>query len=253
MPDATGMYTRAQFEKQQGRSELAAETIMPLVLQATGAKSVVDVGCGVGAWLAACQRLGITDVLGIDGEHVDADLLQIPRQHFRTADLREPLTLDRSYDLALSVEVAEHLPPEAGPALVKQLTSAAPAVLFSAAVPGQMGPGHINERWQSYWAGHFASDGYYPVDEIRAAIWTLDEIPFWYRQNVLLYLRRDRLPGDYVPPRMVDVVHPELLNRCEARRKEERYVSGRTALSILARRIGRRLRLTPRDAAKVKS
>ena len=241
MPATTGMYTRAQFEKQQGRSKLAADTIIPLVLQATGAKSVVDVGCGVGAWLAACQRLGITDVLGIDGEHVDADLLQIPRQHFRTADLREPLTFDRCYDLALSVEVAEHLPPESGPALVKELTNAAPAVLFSAAIPGQTGPGHINERWQSYWVDLFASHGYLAVDEIRPAIWSLDEIPFWYRQNVILYLRRDRLRGSYSPPAMVDVVHPELFRRYVEMAKEERYVSGRKAASILAKSMGNRL------------
>jgi SAM-dependent methyltransferase len=241
----TGMYGRAEFERQQERSRVAAGAIIPLVLRATGARSVVDVGCGVGTWLAACAENGIEDYLGIDGYHVDADLLQIPRRHFRTADLREPLTFDRSYDLALSVEVAEHLPPETGPALVKQLTSVAPAVLFSAAVPGQTGPGHINERWQSYWAGLFASSSYFPVDEIRPAIWSLDEIPFWYRQNVILYLRRDRLPGDYAQPRIVDVVHPELLKKYVEMAKEERHISGRTAVSLLAKRVGNRLwRLT---------
>lgn len=248
----TGMYGRVEFERQQERSRIAAAAIIPLVLRATGARSVVDVGCGVGTWLAACAENGIDDYLGIDGYQVDADLLQIPRQNFRTTDLREPLTLDRSYDLALSVEVAEHLPPEAGPALVKQLTSAAPAVLFSAAIPGQTGPGHINERWQSYWAGLFASHDYFPVDEVRPAIWTLNDIPFWYRQNVILYLRSDRLPGDYVAPRIVDLVHPELLGKHVAWETEERHVSGRTALSMLARSIGRRLRVTTRDEAKLK-
>lgn len=239
------MYGRVEFERQQERSRIAATAIIPLALRATGARSVVDVGCGVGTWLAACAENGIEDYLGIDGYHVDADLLQIPRQRFRTADLREPLTLDRSYDLALSVEVAEHLPPEAGPSLVRQLTGAAPAVLFSAAIPGQTGPGHINEQWQSYWVGLFASHSYSPVDEIRPAIWSLDEIPFWYRQNVILYLRRDRLPASYAPPRMVDVVHPELLKNYVTWRHQERYVSGRAALSILANKIGNRLsRLT---------
>ena len=247
----TGMYGRVEFERQQQRSRIAAGAIIPLVLQATSARSVVDVGCGVGTWLAACAENGIEDYLGIDGYHVDADLLQIPRQHFRTADLREPLTLDRSYDLALSVEVAEHLPPEAGPALVKQLTGAAPAVLFSAAIPGQTGPGHINERWQSYWADLFARNGLFPVDRIRPAIWSLDEIPFWYRQNVILYLRRDRLPADYAPPRILDVVHPELLNKHVAWQQEERHVSGRTALSLLARSLGRRLGMTNKDEPKI--
>lgn len=250
----TGMYGRAEFERQQERSRVAAGAIIPLVLRATGARSVVDVGCGVGTWLAACAENGIEDYLGIDGYHVDADLLQIPREHFRTADLRQPLAFDRAYDLALSVEVAEHLPPDAGPPLVQQLTGAAPAVLFSAAVPGQTGPGHINERWQSYWVGLFESHDYFPVDEVRPAIWNRGEIPFWYRQNVILYLRRDRLPGNYAPPRMLDLVHPELLNKHVDWEQREKHISGRTALSILARSIGDRLkRITNRDAAQVKS
>ena len=248
----TGMYGRVDFERQQQRSRVAAGAIIPLVLQATGARSVVDVGCGVGTWLAACAENGIEEYLGIDGYHVDADLLQIPREHFRTADLREPLTFDRSYDLALSVEVAEHLPPEAGPPLVRQLTGAAPAVLFSAAIPGQTGPGHINERWQSYWVGLFGTHGYLPVDEIRPAIWSLTDIPFWYRQNVILYLRRDRLPRDYAPPRMVDVVHPELLSRHVTWQHEERHLSGRAALSVLARSIRRRLGMTAHGEPKIK-
>jgi len=242
---ATGMYGRAEFERQHQRSRMAAAVIIPLALRATGARSVLDVGCGVGTWLAACAENGIEDYLGIDGYHVDADLLQIPRQHFQTTDLRQPLALDRAYDLALSVEVAEHLPPEAGPLLVKQLTGAAPAVLFSAAIPGQTGPGHINERSQSYWAGLFAAHGYLPVDEIRPHIWDRDDVIFWYRQNVILYVRRDRLPDDYAPPRLLDIVHPELLKKYVEMAKEERHVSGRTAISALTRSLANRLsRLT---------
>ncbi len=236
------MYGRSEFERQQQRSRVAAEAIIPLVLRATGARSVVDVGCGVGTWLAACAKHGIEDYLGIDGYHVDADLLQIPRDHFRMADLRQPFKIERFYDLALSVEVAEHLPPEAGPALVNQLTSTAPAVLFSAAIPGQSGPGHINERWPSYWADLFAAQGHIPIDEIRPQVWNLDEVPFWYRQNVLLYVRRDRLPADYTPPPILDLVHPELLKKYVALQNEGQYISGRTALSILMKRIVGRLR-----------
>lgn len=240
-PTTTGMYGRANFERQHQRSRIAADAIMPLVLRATGARSVIDIGCGVGTWLAACARHGVEDYLGIDGYHVDADILQIPREHFRVADLRRPLTFDRSYDLALSVEVAEHLPAEIGPAFVKQLTTAAPAVLFSAAVPGQTGPGHINERWPSYWAALFATDRYFPVDEIRQEMWCREDVVFWYRQNVILYLREDRLPDDYAQPRMLDVVHPELLTRYVDLLKEETHISGRTAVSVLTKSVGRRL------------
>jgi hypothetical protein len=66
-------------------------------------------------------------------------------------------------------------------------------------------------------------------------------VPFWYRQNVLLYIRRDRLSADYTAPPILDVVHPELLNRYSAGRSEERYISGKQALSALVRSVTNRL------------
>lgn len=238
----TGMFNQQDYAKIQHRSRLSADVIMPLVLQQTAARSVVDVGCGVGTWLAACAALGISDYLGIDGHHA-AEVLQIPREHFRAADLRTPLTLGRWFDLAVSVEVAEHLPPEAGPAFVQQLTRAAPIVVFSAAIPGQGGTGHLHECWQSYWAGLFAQHDYFPVDTLRPLIWDRDDVEVWYRQNILLYIHRDRLPASYVSPGPLDVVHPVLFTRCvgSLRGALQEQLSGRRALSVIATRLRQRL------------
>jgi 2-polyprenyl-3-methyl-5-hydroxy-6-metoxy-1,4-benzoquinol methylase len=75
--------------------------------------SVVDVGCGVGHWLAEFQRLGVDDVTGVDGGYVDRDRLRIPVECFHAHDLGEPLRLSRAFDLAMSVELAEHLDEQA--------------------------------------------------------------------------------------------------------------------------------------------
>jgi hypothetical protein len=171
-------------------------------------------------------------------------LLLIPADHFTAADVSALQPPDRAYDLALSLEVAEHLPHEAGPQLVRYLTQAAPQVLFSAAVPGQGGVGHINEHWLSYWAGLFKEHGYLPLDALRPQIWHRSEIAWWYRQNLMLFIRQDRLPATYVPPTMVDVVQPELVTRLQHQLHESqhRYISGKEALghllSSVARRIG---------------
>lgn len=74
---------------------------------------MVDVGCGVGAWLRASKSLGVDEVLGFDGDHIPGDLLEIEQTEFRAADLSKPLPhVGRRLDLAISVEVAKHLPPE---------------------------------------------------------------------------------------------------------------------------------------------
>ena len=221
---------------------------MPLVLQATGARSIVDVGCGVGAWLAACAQLGITDYLGLDGDYATT-LLQIPQEHFQTADLSKPFTIPgrSAFDLAMSLEVAEHLPADTGPIFVQQLTRTAPMVLFSAAIPGQGGARHINERWPSYWVGLFEQHGYFPVDTIRPLIWNHPGVEWWYRQNILLYLRHDRLPAHYVQPAMLNVVHPELFTGTVTELDDAQHISGREGLKAIISSIGRRAGLMKRE------
>jgi hypothetical protein len=118
---------------------------------------------------------------------VDEALLEIPARDFIRADLSAPLNLGRRFDLAISLEVAEHLPPEAAEGFVKTLTSAAPIVAFSAAVPGQTGVNHLNEQWPAYWAGLFARFGYEAIDCLRPVIWDDEEIEWWYAQNLLLF------------------------------------------------------------------
>jgi SAM-dependent methyltransferase len=169
----------------------SARQIMPIVLEFVDARSVVDVGCGTGAWLAVAAEHGIEDFLGIDGEWVDAGQLQIPEERFVARDLREPLQLGRRFDLAMSLEVAEHLPPESAETFVESLTRLAPAVLFSAAIPWQGGVNHVNEQWPEYWARTFRSRGFRPLDVIRPRVWHNTAVEWWYAQNTLLFVADD--------------------------------------------------------------
>lgn len=214
-------YDRKFYERQQEGSLASAEIIVPLVLDFLGPiRSVVDVGCGVGGWLAVFQQHGVETIKGIDGDHVDRSLLKIPEACFQPSDLEQALPPEARYDLAVSVEVAEHLTQNRAAGFVGDLTALAPVVLFSAAIPGQEGFGHINERWPDYWAALFREQGYVPVDAIRPAIWRRPEIQVWYVQNLLLFaseaalsanerLRQARAQTD---DRRLSIVHPRMLH-----------------------------------------
>ena len=212
--DDAGTYGQAFFDKQARSSHRSAEVILPVVFGLVDRASVVDVGCGVGPWLRAAADLGVEDCLGIDGDWVPADRLAIPADRFRTHDLREPLDLGREFDLAICVEVAEHLPAAAATTLVTTLTRLAPVVLFSAAVPDQGGDGHINEQWPGYWAERFAARGYAAHDCVRLPVWHDDRADWWYRQNVLLYVDRTRRPATLGEPVAVPpaLIHPEMIH-----------------------------------------
>jgi hypothetical protein len=138
----------------------------------------------------------VEDVLGIDGEHVDSELLQIPCQHFQAMDLTKPFRIGGAFDLAVSLEVAEHLPANCALAFVNSLVDLAPLVLFSAAIPHQGGNNHLNEQWPEEWAALFETHDYFAVDFVRKRIWHNEAVEWWYAQNTLLFARSDVLAGN---------------------------------------------------------
>jgi hypothetical protein len=202
------------FTDRHERTVYAAETVLDQLLPMLPAiRSAVDVGCGVGTWLSVLSRRGVTEIRGIDGLWVDAANLVIPQPSFSHHDLRKDLDLGRRFDLAVSLEVAEHLPPDRAAGFVAWLANLADFVLFSAATPRQGGKNHFNEQWQDYWAKLFIARDYVPVDCIRARIWDDARIATWYRQNLILYVRRGRmgdlrLPTDLAGP--LSIIHPDV-------------------------------------------
>jgi len=182
-------------------------------------ESVADVGCGTGTWLQEFHEHGVKELLGIDGSYVPDDLLLIKPEQFVQADLSRPVHRDETYDIAISLEVGEHLPPSSSETFVDTLTRLAPVIAFSAAIPLQGGTGHINLNWQSFWGKLFAKKGYVAVDAIRPRIWEADDVAYWYQQNLMMYVAEDKLqeyPGliearTKTDDRMLDVVHPTML------------------------------------------
>ncbi len=99
---------------------------MPLLSSFFSIKSIIDAGCGVVLWAAAFRANGVPEVLGVDGDYIDRSLLRIPSDLFVACDLTKPLQFDRTFDLAVYLEVAEHLPQSRARGLVADLTSLAP-------------------------------------------------------------------------------------------------------------------------------
>jgi SAM-dependent methyltransferase len=179
-------YDRAFYEQMRKEARRSANGTVPAVLELLRPRSVIDVGCGTGVWLSTFVKHGVTDVLGVDGEWVDRGL-EIADKQFIRANLTEPFVLDRRFDLVVSLEVAEHLPPECAEVFVRSLVGLGPVVLFSAAIPHQGGAAHLNEQWPEYWAAIFARYGYVAIDCVRPRIWNNRSVDYYYAQNILVY------------------------------------------------------------------
>lgn len=170
----------------------SAERVVLHLTRVLAVSSVVDFGCGQGAWLSVWQKAGAA-VTGVDGAYVEARGLLIDPASFRAADLAEPIDLGRRFDLVQSLEVAEHLPASRARQFVATLTAHAPLVLFSAAPPGQGGEHHVNEQPPEYWRRLFREQGFVAVDYLRPLIRGDAAVEPWYRFNTLLYVAADHL------------------------------------------------------------
>jgi len=71
-------YDKSFYLDQREGSRLAAKELLPIIQAMLGPNSILDVGCGVGTWLAEARNRGISDVVGVDGAHVTSQMLQIP-------------------------------------------------------------------------------------------------------------------------------------------------------------------------------
>ena len=218
-------YSTSFYDEMEDSNLASARAVVPLVLSLVPARSVVDIGCGEGLWLKAFSEAGVSDIEGYDGAYVVRENLKIPQEKFNAANLEEPITLSRIFDLAVCLEVAEHVSDEHSRQLIESLTNAAPVILFSAAIPGQGGVNHVNEQWPKYWQERFKEEGYVPVDCIRHQILDKNEVAFYYAQNILVYVKEELL-ARY--PRLQEeiesghggapaFVHPQLYTYYESR------------------------------------
>lgn len=181
---------------------------LPLLLGTEKPRSLLDVGCGTGTWLKAALDFGVSDVFGIDGIELPDKQFLVPKSSFRRIDLSGGWNLGKQFDLAISLEVAEHLPAAAARLLVKSLTAHSDKIIFSAACPGQEGDHHLNCQWPDYWQTLFNECGFWCEDSLRWRIWDEKDVEPWYRQNMFMAIKGSDQAGR--EPRIRRVVHPSM-------------------------------------------
>ena len=232
------VYNKEYYKQLSDGSLASAEIVVPELVRRYRPTSVLDLGCGTGNWLSTFKRNGVDRVLGFDGGYVSMSQLRISRDEFRAVDLGTEFPDPVTVDLAISLEVAEHLHESRADMFVEYLTKCSNVVFFGAAIPMQGGADHVNEKWQSYWVDKFAARNYAVSTELRDHFWTNSDVKVWYRQNTLLFVKRGSPAIDVTTmyegdATALDVVHPDLyVLKMKRYRFLERMLALRSALQL---------------------
>lgn len=188
MSKNSASYTPTFYADKNEGSYKSAKEILSYLIPSLKINSMIDFGCGTGSWLKAAKELGCKDCLGLEGKWVKNQIDNQFRKNIKFVNLEKPITINKQYDLAISLEVAEHLSSQRAQSFVNDICRCSSIVLFSAAFPGQGGTLHKNEQWPSYWVNKFFKKNYILLDAIRPLVRSNRDIENWYRTNTLLFV-----------------------------------------------------------------
>ena len=124
-------------------------------------RRVLDAGCAIGMLVESFWDRGV-EAHGRDiSEYAISQVRQDIRQYCEVGSIAEPFHGD--YDLATCIEVLEHIPEEIAIAAIREISRAAPRLIFSSSPLDIEEPTHVNVKPTIWWLRRFAEAGMRPV------------------------------------------------------------------------------------------
>ncbi len=192
------IYDNEFFKENKLEGLKMAGWFIPALQKVVGFHSLADIGCGTGHYLKYCLENGITDVFGLEGSPHAFESLAVDKKFVVMHDLRKPYAFNRKWNVAISIEVAEHVDRLYTNNYIKILTDASDTVVLTAAQPGQGGTAHVNEQKPEWWKKQFARVNF-TLDEARTKALKSEIhqaeisgkfVTIWFEPNVLVFKRR---------------------------------------------------------------
>ncbi len=208
MRETLDSYDSIFYEEMSKSSSSSARFLVPFLKKHLVFNSVIDIGCGDGQFVSEFIKNGISQVKGVEGDWILGSLDQRLNPWLQIADLTNDLTFDTRFDLAICLEVAEHLDEKYADTFISNLVKASDLIFFSAAIPGQGGTNHVNLQYPDYWAIKFAIHGYYMEWDPRSLLNGKRGVAPWYQQNCLLYRKSTEVSKVMITPRTI--IHPDI-------------------------------------------
>jgi 2-polyprenyl-3-methyl-5-hydroxy-6-metoxy-1,4-benzoquinol methylase len=188
-------YSQEFYNSVSSRAVQSARITAGAIAGAIEPVSVVDIGSGQGVWLhtisefvPTVKRAVALDIQSHKSPFFDALLKSSIDFKFVEANFENSSTLpDEQFDMAICLEVLEHLTPDTAVEVARDIGKKCSCLIFSAAILGQGGTGHINEQKFSYWMQLMRDQGFIALDIFRPALRKADDVPSYYKQNMMFF------------------------------------------------------------------
>lgn len=187
-------YPESFYSSVTKRAQASSEIVAEILQDVLKPRSIIDVGSGEGAWINTMSHRfpSALDLTAIDLQpHRSEYFEQLSSSklnfEFILRDFEKDHTLpNQNYDLAICLEVLEHLQTQTAEQLAAEFAKNCSVLIFSAAVKGQGGTGHINENSLDYWIRLFQQNDFIALDILRPKLARNKQVPDYYKQNMIL-------------------------------------------------------------------
>lgn len=164
-------------------------------------ESIIDFGCGIGAYLEVGLKKGLKKIKGYD---INGEILKKytnPKifDYVEYIDCTEPIKTNEKYFCSISIETGEHIETNKSDNLVKNITDATSDkgyVLFSAAKPGQNGTGHINCQPKIFWIKKFNNYNFFVDEKMTKLVsekWKTLKSPKYIYENLIIFKKNEKI------------------------------------------------------------
>ena len=168
--DLDSLYPAQYFKKNDFPINLARGFTLVLCavykrITGRGLRSILEAGCAAGWFTKELKDIGVKEIVALEGSKAGVERARLytglSENEIRHHDLRRRIDLNRTFDLAFCVEVAEHIEPPFSATLIETLVGHSDLVWFSFTSGGGDGDlNHPNEQPVEFWINLFDFYGY---------------------------------------------------------------------------------------------
>ncbi len=153
-------------------------------------ETVLDAGCAKGFLVEGLRNAGV-QAWGIDiSQYAIENVHDTIKPYCKVASITDPFPQEH-YDLIVSIEVLEHMPPQEADAAIRNLCNHTNQILFSSTPFDYKEVTHVNVQAPEYWAGIFAKNGFYRDFEFDASFVTPWAVKFEKKNLHQMHLIRE--------------------------------------------------------------